>query len=378
MKSFFKRIDQQLLPQDSRLGNMHYAPYIWLIYLLIFFTSLSAYHPVENSYIYASIGTLSFFLVYFHGYWTSSRQIKWNIIAILIIGSLLAQLTPGASVFYVYAGAFCCRLGSTKRALSGLVFILIWILLYSWVYSMSTYFYVPAILFSLMIGGVNIYQHDIDIKKHELILSQTEVKHLAKVSERERIARDLHDLIGHTFSVITLKAELAGKLMDRDHDRAKQEIKELENISRDALKQIREVVTGYRTSDLNSELAHAKYILQSNDIDFTYQFDEIKIDDASNKELAIILKELVTNILKHSQASKVECKISQTGNKTSLHIKDDGVGFDVNVKVNGFGLKGIKERVKKLNGQISIENENGSQFTISISASIPTSIPVGD
>ena len=366
MISLLKKIDQYLLPPSKR---MHYFPYIWLVYLFVFITSLVAYHPIENSYLYASIGTVLFLFVYFNGFWVSSKQIKWNILFILIIGSLLAQLTLGASVFFVYAGAFCCRLGNTKMAVLGLVFIALWIVIFSWSFNMSGFFYVPAVLFNFIIGGVNIYQHDIDLNRQELILSQQEVRDLARTSERERIARDLHDLIGHTFSVITLKAELAGKLIDKDQQQAKKQVKEVENISREALKQIREVVTGYRTSDLNTELAHAKYVLQSNEITFDYQFDDVDLDEATNKELAIILKEAVTNILKHSNASKASVKISKEQSDLVMQISDDGVGFSSNTNHQGFGLKGMRERIAKLSGSLKIESQSGTKVTIMLSAS---------
>jgi two-component system sensor histidine kinase DesK len=372
LKNIFKKIDQLLLPNKD---SMRLAPYIWLIYLFIFFMSIGSYHPVPNSGVYASIGTILFLVFYFHGYQASSQKIHWNILAILIIGSVMAMLSPGASVFFVYAGAFCCRLGSGKKAFYGLAGITIWIALLSLWFNHPIYFYLPAIIFSLMIGGMNIYQHDIDLKRKELILSQKEVKHLARTSERERIARDLHDLIGHTFSVITLKAELIGKLIDKNTIKAKSEVLELENISRNALKQVREVVTGYRTSDLSTELAHAKYVLESNDIHFEYQFDELTINESTNKELAIILKELITNILKHAEASKVVCKVSETKNDVILQVIDDGKGFkahshldaqDQKPQNNGYGLKGINERVSKMKGRMIIESKAGSNLIVSI------------
>lgn len=362
MRHILKQIDSYLLPAG---GHFHYAPYIWLVYLAMFFTGLIAYHPVENSYLYASVGTLLFLFVYFNAFWVSCKKIRWNIFLILVIGSAMAQLNPAGSVFFVYSAAFCCQLGSTKKAFVGLLVIAFWIGLLSLSFELSAFFYVPALLFSFMIGGINVYQHDIDIKRKELVLSQQEVRHLARTSERERIARDLHDLIGHTFSVITLKAELAGKLIDKDLDKAKAEILELENISRDALKQIREVVTGYRTSDLNTELAHAKYVLESNEINFEYQFDDIEISDTVNKELAIILKELVTNILKHAEASKVRAEIKYEKFHTLLQVSDNGNGFSQEL-AKGFGLKGIKERIDKLSGYVKIETNPtiGSKFTI--------------
>jgi two-component system sensor histidine kinase DesK len=362
MLKLLKKIDHFLMPNQC---EFHYGAYIWLAYLSMFYTSLYFSHPIKNSLSYAIIGTLLFLVVYFNAYNTTARKIKWNILAILIIASFLTVLTPGASVFFVYAASFCCMLGSTKKAFLALIFICIWIIILVAVFNYTPYFYIPALAFSIMIGGLNIYQHDIELKRKELILSQGEVRHLARISERERIARDLHDLIGHTFSIITLKAELASKLIHKDPDKAQKEVKELEEISRQALKQVREVVTGYRSSDLNTELAHAKYVLESNDINFQYTFENMAIDDGINKELAIILKELITNILKHAQAKQVKATIKLINNSIILTVEDDGIGFTANDK-NGFGHKGIQERVLKLSGDFLHSSSPNTLLTIKI------------
>jgi two-component system sensor histidine kinase DesK len=362
MIKLLKKIDRYLLPDQH---NFHYAAYVWLVYLGIFFADLYFNHSSNYSLLYAAIGTIIFLIAYFYAYRTASKKIKWNILAILIIGSFMSQLASGASVFFVYAASFCCRLGNAKKAFMGLIFIAIWIILLAWYYKFNSFFYIPAMAFSLMIGGINIYQHNITLKREELILSQQEVRHLARISERERIARDLHDLIGHTFSVITLKAELAGKLIDKDLNKARNEISELENISRDALKQIREVVTGYRSSDLNTELAHAKYVLESNDIHFDYEFENFEMNETINKELAIILKELITNILKHAHASHVFASIKLIKQAIVLQVEDDGKGFSINKK-QGFGLKGIQERVAKLSGHFTIQADKQTSLKVSI------------
>ena len=362
MLKLLKKIDKFLLPEQ---GSFHYAAYVWLVYLSIFITDLYFNHSVTNSYLYASLGMVLFLVVYFKAYNTTSKNIKWSILIILIIASFMAQLASGASVFFVYAASFCCRLGSAKRAFMGLIVIAIWIILLAWYYKFNSFFYIPALAFSLMIGGINIYQHNITLKREELILSQQEVRHLARISERERIARDLHDLIGHTFSVITLKAELAGKLIDKDLNKARNEILELENISRDALKQVREVVTGYRSSDLNTELAHAKYVLESNDIHFDYEFENFEMNETINKELAIILKELITNILKHAHASHVFASIKLIKKAIVLQVEDDGKGFSINKK-QGYGLMGIQERVVKLSGHFTIQADKQTSLKVLI------------
>ena len=94
-------------------------------------------------------------------------------------------------------------------------------------------------------------------------MANDEIEHLAKVAERERIARDLHDLLGHTLSLITLKAELARKLVDRDPQRAKQEMQDVEQTSRAALADVREAISGYRGQGLAAELIHARQTLET-------------------------------------------------------------------------------------------------------------------
>ena len=191
------------------------------------------------------------------------------------------------------------------------------------------------------------------------------------MAERERIARDLHDLIGHTFSVITLKADLAGRLLDKDLAKAKLEIKQIESISRDALSQVREVVSGYRSSDLLSELANAKNVFASLSIEFDYQLTglsetELETDMPTNKELAIVLRELVTNIIKHAKATKVSVEVKKQDQGLMLLVQDNGQGMAEIAGSNlGFGLKGIQERISKLQGWVKLDTESKQVGTLS-------------
>ncbi len=363
MIALLKKINSRLLPPSD---GYRYSPYVWLAYLFFFFFSYFAVPHTWLEDLSMVAGLLVFLTLYFNIYWIDKSRIKYNIIGIVIVGTLMTTLSQASSVIFVYAGAFCCMLGSPRKALMGLLGVAMWIAALSLIFSLSKYFYLPGGIFTLFIGGLNIYQHEIDVKRKELKLSQQEVKQLAKTAERERIARDLHDLIGHTFSVITLKADLAGKLIDKDSERAKKEIKELENISRNALSQVREVVTGFRTSDLNAELASAKYLLQSNDIDFDYSLGELTIDEHTNKELAIIFKELTTNIIKHAKACKVTASVEQDNNGIRLNVTDNGKGMNTDSS-DGYGLKGIQERLEKLQGSLKIQSNNGCEIDIFIS-----------
>jgi two-component system sensor histidine kinase DesK len=364
--SIIRKIDSWLLPRNI---NEQFSPYVWLIYLPLFFIPVMISHHESIDLVWTALALITFLGLYFHAYWVKSQYVIYHIVAIGLLGTLVAFITPTACTLFIYAGAFCSRLMPLKYAMTVLVSLLIWIASISWFFSFEMYFYQPALVFTLIVGILNIYQCALHQNKQALILSRKETQRLAQVAERERIARDLHDLIGHTFSVITIKADLAGRLIDKDLEKARIEIKQLENISRDALSQVREVVSGYRTSDLLSELANAKNVFNSVDIDFYYQFEnideqQIELDSTNNKELAIVLRELVTNIIKHAKATQVTAIIKHQDGKIVLAMQDDGQGFE-NSQHKGFGIKGIEERIQKLKGFVAIKT--GGQYTGTLS-----------
>jgi two-component system sensor histidine kinase DesK len=364
--SIIRKIDSWLLPRNI---NEQFSPYVWLIYLPLFFIPVIISHHESMDLVWTALALITFLGLYFHAYWVKSQYVIYHIVAIGLLGTLVAFITPTACTLFIYAGAFCSRLMPIKYAVTVLVSLLVWIASISWFFSFEMYFYQPALVFTLIVGILNIYQCALHQNKQALILSRKETQRLAQVAERERIARDLHDLIGHTFSVITIKADLAGRLIDKDPAKARIEIKQLENISRDALSQVREVVSGYRTSDLLSELANAKNVFSSVDIDFQYQFEnineqQIELDSTSNKELAIVLRELVTNIIKHAKATQVTAIIKHQNGKIVLAMQDDGQGFE-NLQHQGFGIKGIEERIQKLKGFVAIKT--GGEYTGTLS-----------
>ena len=147
-----------------------------------------------------------------------------------------------------------------------------------------------------------------------------EIEHLAKVAERERIARDLHDLLGHTLSLITLKAELARKLVDRDPQRAKQEMLDVEQTSRAALADVREAISGYRGEGLAAELVRARKTLETAGITVDCEFDQLPLTPAQETVLALALREAVTNVVRHAQAQR--CKVSTAARERRLHAGD--------------------------------------------------------
>lgn len=188
-----------------------------------------------------------------------------------------------------------------------------------------------------------------------LRLSHDEVRRLAALAERERIGRDLHDLLGHTLSMVALKSDLAGRLLERDPAAARSEIGEVSRVAREALSQVRRAVSGIRAAGLAAELASAKLLLETDGIAFDYRFDTGFADSALpagvESALALAVREAATNIQRHARAQRAEVSFGVDGGDAVLRIVDDGRGGAI---VPGNGLAGMRERIEALRGRLRV------------------------
>lgn len=174
---------------------------------------------------------------------------------------------------------------------------------------------------------------------------------LAVVDERERVARDVHDVLGHSLTVVTLKAELAERLVDLDPDRAKVELVEIQALTRQALAEIRETVGGLRVSRLDQELTSARAALTAAGIATNLpaqgESDITVVDPRHRAVLAWVLREAVTNVVRHSDAD--ECRVELASNV--LVVSDDGRGLGE--RPEGNGIRGLRERIESAGGRLA-------------------------
>ena len=205
---------------------------------------------------------------------------------------------------------------------------------------------------SVAVFSGNYFQAETVRKRAELKLSHEEVRRLAALAERERIGRDLHDLLGHTLSLVALKSDLAGRLIDRDPQAARNEINEVSRVARDALAQVRRAVTGIRAAGLAAELASARLLLESDGVTLRYDAQEVALPADLETVLALSLREAVTNIQRHARATIAEVALSSTPGHVVLRIRDNGVG---SAAVPGNGLGGMRERVESRGGRLRID-----------------------
>ncbi|WP_226527556.1 sensor histidine kinase [Metabacillus niabensis] len=194
-----------------------------------------------------------------------------------------------------------------------------------------------------------------------------QIKELVKRDERMRIARDLHDHLGHTLSLITLKSQLVHKLISKDIEKAKLETKEIERTSRSALKQVRELVSDMKAITVAEELIESEILLQAAGVSFQFTGDS-KLEDVpllTQNILSMCLKEGVTNVVKHSQAKNCVVQLVKRDGEIELAILDDGKGLNETVE-DGNGLKGISERLRLIDGMMKIISQKGTKLIITV------------
>ncbi|HEX8869285.1 MAG TPA: sensor histidine kinase [Lentzea sp.] len=180
-----------------------------------------------------------------------------------------------------------------------------------------------------------------------LALAQDEIAALARTEERNRLARDLHDILGHSLTTITLKTGVARRLLESDErDRALAEIREVETLTRQALSDVRTTVSGYREVSLSAEVVGARAALRAGGIeaDLPHAVDNVRPE--LQGVFGYVLREAVTNVLRHAAATRCSVRLGDTW----LEVRDDGRGAGVGEP--GTGLKGLAERLAPLGGTV--------------------------
>jgi two-component system sensor histidine kinase DesK len=274
-------------------------------------------------------------------------------------------------VFFVYAACFVGEIGEPVIAVRYLAALLAILGTESWLLQLHPAFWIPAVVFTSLMGGVDIHEAQRRRMNRKLRIAQEEIEQLAKVAERERIGRDLHDLLGHTLSLIILKSELASKLADKDPERAVEEIRDVERISREALAEVRQAVKGYRSSGLDSEFRHAEETLRTAGVTVDAVLEPVALTPAEEGALVLALREAVTNVVRHAQAKCCELRLRRGDSGLVFEIGDDGRGGNA---PEGSGLSGMRQRVETLGGTLERDGRKGTRLTIRLPLSNVRSI----
>ena len=341
--------------------------FIWLVYSVFFFVEPVARHNRTVWFEFAM--AFGLFLALYAGlvYARSRRNQILLLAAMGLLGIVYYPFNSGACGIFIYVTAFVpfitesivfsvvtfAAVAATMIAEATLLHLNPW----SWGF---TAFIAVAVGSGNLVAAQRIHANK------RLDLAHEQIAHLAKLAERERIARDLHDVLGHTLSLVVLKSELAGKLFERDPVRARTEIGDVEQIARKALTEVREAIRGYRSEGLAAEIARAQKTLDAAGVTLELDSKPPQFPPAEETVLSLIVREAVTNIVRHAQASHCRLEFAANGGGTALVVEDDGRG---GIRQEGNGLRGMRERVESIGGHLRIDSGQGTRLVIDIPSS---------
>jgi len=299
--------DERSIIQPSQMhgGWVSWLNLMWSMW--IFLVPLTEAKGAFPHWLWPTLASYAIFLLLFvHVHYGKRRHVISASLAIAALGFALTPLNPGGQGYIIYACAYLAFGLVPRAAIAAMIALVVaysgyWLLL-----GLPALYVLNAIVVGLVVGLMNVHyvrrkQADVALK-----LSHDEVRRLAALAERERIGRDLHDLLGHTLSLVALKSELAGKLVERDPAAAKRELAEVTRVAREALTQVRSAVTGIRAAGLAAELASARLLLEADSIALRYEHAPAVLPPAVETVLAMTVREAVTNIQRHARAQHAE------------------------------------------------------------------------
>lgn len=228
----------------------------------------------------------------------------------------------------------------------------------------------PRLVIQLAIGGAAIAVRHLTLTVEELRVAREALAHRAVDEERLRIARDLHDLLGHSLSLISIKGELAGRLLPDSPAEAAREVHEIERAARDALRQVRTAVIGYRQPTLRGELAAARELLSAAGVHAVIVDDAGPLPAAADGLLAWTVREAVTNVIRHSRARSCEIRATRCGDRASVSVIDDGRGTSMPAPSAGSGLTGLRERATAAAACLTTGPSPGGGFRVALDVAV--------
>lgn len=348
--------------------------FFWLVCLLFPILALAQMHPAPVQWFITLAGLLIFVISYVWVMWPhplsrvgrARAQSRTALLLFVVLTALVLALSLayGSAFLWLFVGVSAVAgVALPSRSAFWAVMILTLLTLFSGVaisggIAQTDWLHIIPLI--LLVRGLGL-----DIAGFarlasaltELHTARRELARLAVMEERLRMARDLHDLLGHNLSLITLKSELAGRLVEGAPARAAEEIQEVERVARQTLREVREAVAGYRQPALQSELDGARQLLEAAGIAYTIEHSAGALPPTTDAVLAWTVREAVTNVIRHSRARR--CRIQVADENGAVHVevindgyRDQGQEGKGARKRSGSGLTGLTERVTAQGGHL--------------------------
>ena len=366
---------RSLVPFSRVMGT------VWVVFLLFPVFGLVG-SAVSVAWLAAAVLGLAIFLALYLRLVFSGRILRPSAedirarragLACLVALALVLNLVYGEGDHWLGLFLFCSAVTvvalPTRVAIAAVGGLAATTAVVGWAVGASTPETGTLVLLAGLVGLSQIGYARILLTVAELRAAREELAHLAVAKERLRFARDLHDLLGHSLSLITLKSELAGRLLPDAPEKAAGEVRDVERVAREALREVREAVSGYRKPILRSELDGAREMLSAAGIRCRVEEEAGELPPAVDAVLAWTVREGVTNVIRHSRARRCELRVTREAGSVRAEVLDDGRGRTGDGDAtSGTGLSGLAERVAASGGRLGAgpNPEGGFGLTVTL------------
>jgi len=368
------------VPQEER--NNRFSPYLlWLVWVIWLpfassdITKLLQAHLPSVRLVATLIAVALFFCAYLWVTWRNAFRLigtpsamentatsQWFPVALLFALSLtIILLYKGVGSPFIFTSAYIGGRLATARAVQTIIVLVLVVAILGSLQNPDWSYLEQGIVLISVVGIVTTLITRSITTGRDLRLAREEIARLAVTAERLRIARDLHDLLGHNLSLITLKSELAGRLISISPERAASEISDVEHVARTTLQEVREAVGNYRQPTLANELHAAQEILAAAGIAYVCEENEDlqgSLPPTIEAVLSWTVREGVTNVIRHSRAHRCTVRVTRDTHNAHVEVIDDGAKTSTlssapvpSIGSTSNGLRGLMERIAALGGQ---------------------------
>lgn len=327
------------------------GPWPWLVYLIFLPLPWLWKLPDAATLFASALAVTAFLPLYVAAHRWQGLKLIGACAAITAIGIALAAAPVGWTVFSIYAASAMGHARPRSVAIFGIAAIAVATTLTGVMLAQPTLWWFPGTLLVVMTGGATISREAFYERTQALLATQEEVRRLAGTAERERIARDLHDVVGRTLTLVALKADLAGRLLDRDTDATRAEVEAIAAAARAGLADVRAALAGQAGGGLAQELSASIAALRTAGVHGTLIGEAADVPANAGAVLAMTLREAVTNVIRHAGAR--HCTIHVVAGPADVHlvVEDDGVGLSSR---EGHGLTGMRQRLVAAGGALHL------------------------
>jgi two-component system sensor histidine kinase DesK len=345
---------------------------IWLSYLLMYFIPWWFEHPGTAALVGSLAGIVAFLPLYFLAYEVCGWRKLGIVAGMLAIGFLLEPCHGGWQVFPVFAAASVGYTRPARLGVLGVGGVVVATAAFGLALRLPLMLWGWGVFLGVVLGTAALFTATMTERDEQLAMAREDARRYAVLAERERIARDLHDVLGHTLTLVAMKADLARRLMDADPESALREIDEIHAAARASLGEIRTAVTGMRSTTLAAELVEARRTLESAGVALESTSPAEPLPPPVETALAYVIREAATNVARHSRAQHCRIHLWREGSLVRLVIQDNGRGGQ---PVEGQGMTGMRQRLGAVQGSLDVRGESG--FRIEACVSLETSAQSG-